>query len=65
MSGLRGRLAPGDKVVRVTRIGNGVDKRTPCTVRTDRARRERQNTRRRIERVCAALAKHLARRAAR
>lgn len=32
MSGLRGRLAVGDKVVRVTRIGNGIDKRTPCTV---------------------------------
>lgn len=32
MSGLRGRFAVGDKVVRVTRIGNGIDKRTPCTV---------------------------------
>lgn len=30
-----------------------------------RARRDRQNTRRRVERVCAAMAKHLARRATR
>lgn len=35
------------------------------TARPDRVRRERQNTRRRVERVCAAMAKHLARRAAR
>lgn len=33
--------------------------------RPDRVRRERQNTRRRVERVCAAMAKHLARRASR
>lgn len=35
------------------------------TARPDRVRRERQNTRRRVERVCAAMAKHLARRASR
>lgn len=33
------------------------------TARPDRPRRERQNTRRRVERVCAAMAKHLAGRA--
>lgn len=32
MSGLRDRFAKGDKVVRVLRIADGIDKRVPCTV---------------------------------